>query len=381
MKFALCVMTALALAAATSFAQSYPSKPVRLIVPFAQGWRTGSRRGGWCWGGDGARPPGLWHCNLLRSAIALVAAALFSAGASFAQQYPSKPVRLIVPFAPGGPADIQARLIGPKLTEAWGQTVVVENRAGGNTIIATELTARADPDGHVVQVVSAGFAINTSLYAKLPYDSVRDFAPVSQLTSGPAIVVVHPSLPARSVKELTQLARSRPGQLTYASAGLPSQLAVELYKVITGTNLVHIPYKGQAPAMVDLIAGHVQVSFPTMLGTLGHVKSGRLRALATTGAKRSLAAPELPTMAEAGVTGYEAANWFGTMVPAKTPPAVVAKLSQDIARVLRLPDVRERLLSQGIEPVSSTPEEFSAYIRSEMTKWAKVVKASGAKAE
>jgi tripartite-type tricarboxylate transporter receptor subunit TctC len=286
-----------------------------------------------------------------------------------------------VPFAPGGPADIQARLIGPKLTEAWGQTVVVENRAGGNTIIATELTARADPDGHVVQVVSAGFAINTSLYAKLPYDSVRDFAPVSQLTSGPAIVVVHPSLPARSVKELTQLARSRPGQLTYASAGLPSQLAVELYKVITGTNLVHIPYKGQAPAMVDLIAGHVQVSFPTMLGTLGHVKSGRLRALATTGAKRSLAAPELPTMAEAGVTGYEAANWFGTMVPAKTPPAVVAKLSQDIARVLRLPDVRERLLSQGIEPVSSTPEEFSAYIRSEMTKWAKVVKASGAKAE
>ena len=288
---------------------------------------------------------------------------------------------MIVPFAPGGPADIQARLIGPKLTEAWGQTVVVENRAGGNTIIATELTARADPDGHVVQVVSAGFAINTSLYAKLPYDSVRDFAPVSQLTSGPAIVVVHPSLPARSIKELTQLARSRPGQLTYASAGLPSQLAVELYKVITGTNLVHIPYKGQAPAMVDLIAGHVQVSFPTMLGTLGHVKSGRLRALATTGAKRSLAAPELPTMAEAGVTGYEAANWFGTIVPAKTPPAVVAKLSQEIARVLRLPDVRERLLSQGIEPASSTPEEFSAYIRSEMTKWAKVVKASGAKAE
>lgn len=317
--------------------------------------------------------------RILYSIIPLAIATI--AGAAISQPYPSKPVRLIVPFAAGGPADIQARLIGPKLTEAWGQPVVVENRAGGNTLIATELTARADPDGHVVQIISAGFAINTSLYAKLPYDSVRDFAPVSQLTSGPAIVVVHPSLPARSVKELTQLARSRPGQLTYASAGLPSQLAVELYKVITGTNLVHIPYKGQAPAMVDLIAGHVQVSFPTMLGTLGHVKSGRLRALATTGAKRSLAAPELPTMAEAGVTGYEAANWFGTMVPAKTPPAVVAKLSQEIARVLRLPDIRERLLSQGIEPVSSTPEEFSAYIRSEMTKWVKVVKASGAKAE
>ena len=298
-----------------------------------------------------------------------------------AQAYPVKPVRLIVPFAPGGPADIQARLIGPKLTEAWGQPVVVENRAGGNTIIATELTARADPDGHIVQVISAGFSINVSLYAKLPYDSVRDFAPVTQLTSGPAIVVVHPSLPARSVKELIQLARSRPGQLTYASAGLPSQLAVELFKVMTGTDLVHVPYKGAAPAMIDLIAGHVQVSFPTIIGALSHVRSGRLRALATTGAKRAPAAPDLPTMMEAGVPGYEAANWFGTAVPAKTPPAIVAKLSQEIARALRFPDVRERLLSQGMEPTSSTPEEFSAYIRSEMTKWAKVVKASGAKPE
>jgi tripartite-type tricarboxylate transporter receptor subunit TctC len=298
-----------------------------------------------------------------------------------AQPYPTKPIRLIVPFAPGGPADIQARLIGPRLTETWGQPVVIENRAGGNTIIATEITARSEPDGHVVQVVSAGFAINVSLYAKLPYDSQRDFAPVSQFTSGPAIVVVHPSLPARSVKELTQLARSRPGQLTYASAGLPSQLAVELYKVMTGTDLVHVPYKGQGPAMIDLIAGHVQVSFPTMLGTYAHVQAGRLRALATTGAKRSAAAPDLPTVAEAGVPGYEAANWFGTMVPAKTPPAVVSKLSQEIGRVLRLPDVRERLLTQGMEPVSNTPEEFTAYIRSEMTKWAKVVKASGARAE
>jgi tripartite-type tricarboxylate transporter receptor subunit TctC len=314
-------------------------------------------------------------------AIALVASASLAAGTSFAQSYPSKPVRLIVPFAPGGPADIQARLIGPKLTEAWGQPVVVENRAGANTIIATELTARADPDGHTVLVVSAGFAINVSLYAKLPYDSLRDFAPVTQLTSGPAIVVVHPSLPARSVKELIQLARSRPGQLTYASAGLPSQLAVELFKVMTGTDLVHVPYKGAAPAMIDLIAGHVQVSFPTIIGAFSHVQAGRLRALATTGAKRAPAAPDLPTMTEAGVPGYEAANWFGTVVPAKTPTAIVAKLSQEIARMLRLPDARERLLVQGMEPTSSTPEEFSAYIRSEMTKWAKVVKASGAKPE
>ena len=301
--------------------------------------------------------------------------------AASAQSYPSKPVRLIVPFAPGGPADFQARLIAPKLTASWGQPVVVENRAGGNTIIATELTARSEPDGHIVQVISAGFAINVSLYSKLPYDSLRDLAFVTQLTSGPAIVVVHPSLPVRSVKELIQLARSRPGQLTYASAGLPSQLAVELFKVMTGTDLVHVPYKGAAPAMIDLIAGHVQVSFPTIGGGLPHAQAGRLRALATTGAKRPLAAPDLPTMMESGVPGYEATNWFGTAVPAKTPPAIVAKLSQDIGRVLHLPDVRERLLAQGMEPVSNTPEEFSTYVRSEMTKWAKVVKASGAKAE
>jgi tripartite-type tricarboxylate transporter receptor subunit TctC len=295
-------------------------------------------------------------------ALALTAAA----GGAMSQNYPSRPVRLIVPFAPGGPADIQARLIGPKLTQAWGQPVVIENRPGGNTIIATELTARADPDGHLVQVISAGFAINVSLYAKLPYDSLRDF---------------HPSLPARSVKELIQLARSRPGQLTYASAGLPSQLAVELFKVMTGTDMVHVPYKGAAPAMIDLIAGNVQVSFPTIIGGLSHARSGRLRALATTGAQRSPAAPDLPTMIEAGVPGYVAANWFGTVVPARTPPAVVSKLSQEIARALRSPDVGERLLSQGMEPVTNTPADFAAYIKAEMTKWAKVVKASGAKAE
>jgi len=318
---------------------------------------------------------------VIRLVCTLISLLLTDAGGAAAQSYPSKPVRLIVPFAPGGPADFQARLIAPKLTASWGQPVVVENRAGGNTIIATELTARSEPDGHVVQVISAGFAINVSLYSKLPYDSLRDLAFVTQLTSGPAIVVVHPSLPVRSVKELIQLARSRPGQLTYASAGLPSQLAVELSKVMTGTDLVHVPYKGAAPAMIDLIAGHVQVSFPTIGGGLPHAQAGRLRALATTGAKRPLAAPDLPTMMESGVPGYEATNWFGTAVPAKTPPAIVAKLSQDIGRVLHLPDVRERLLAQGMEPVSNTPEEFSTYVRSEMTKWAKVVKASGAKAE
>jgi len=313
--------------------------------------------------------------------VSFLVAALALASAAVAQTYPAKPIRLVVPFPPGGPADIQARLIGPKLTEAWGQPIIIENRAGGNTLIATELTARAEPDGYLVQIISGGFAINTSLYAKLPYDSVRDFAPVTQLTAGPAIVVVHPSLPARSVKELIQIARAKPGQIVYGSAGLPSQLAVELFKVMTGTDLLHVPYKGQGPAMIDLIAGHVQVSFPTIGGALPHHKSGRLRGLATTGAKRSPAASDLPTMNEAGVPGYEATNWFGTTVPAKTPPAIVAKLSQEIGRALRLTDVRERLLSQGMEAVGNMPEEFSVYVKSEMAKWAKVVKASGAKPE
>ena len=317
----------------------------------------------------------------MRCASLLPALLLVIAGALHAQAYPVKPIRFIVPFAPGGPGDVQVRLIGPRLTEAWGQQVVVENRAGGNTIIATELTVKAPADGYTMLLISGGTAINVSLYAKLPYDTVRDLAFVTQLSAGPQIAVVHPALPVRSIRELIQLARARPGQLTYASAGLPSQLAVELFKVMTGTNMVHVPYKGAAPAMFDLIAGHVQVSFPTIGGGLPHVQSGKLRGLATTGAKRSPAAPDLPTMIEAGVPGYEAVNWFGVAVPGKTPPAVVSRISQEIARVLRLPDVAEKLLAQGLEPVTSTPEDFAAYIRAEIAKWAKVVKASGAKAE
>jgi tripartite-type tricarboxylate transporter receptor subunit TctC len=315
--------------------------------------------------------------------LSCVALALALAFPGHAQTYPSKPVRLIVPFAAGGPGDIQARLIGARLTETWGQQVVVENRGGANGIIAYELGARADPDGHTVSMISAGFTINATLYPKLPYDSVRDFAPATQISSGPAIVVVHPSLPARSVKDLIGLARARPGQIVYMSAGVgaPSHLAVELFKTMTKTDLLHIAYKGIAPGIVDLLAGQVQVSFPTILAGLTHSKSGRLRALATTGASRAPAAPELPTVAEAGITGYEAANWFGIAVPSKTPAPVVARLSQEIGRVLRVPDVREKLLASGMEPVSNTPEAFSKYVQSEIIKWAGVVKASGAKPE
>lgn len=317
-----------------------------------------------------------------RLACFLIAAVLAPVvGSAAAQSYPTKPIRFIIPFAPGGPGDVQVRLLGPKLTEAWGQTVVVDNRGGANGIIAFELGAKADPDGHTLLLISAGFTVNANLYPKLPYDSVRDFAPVTQISSGPAIVVVHPSLPARSVKELIAYVRERPGQIIYASAGTgaPSHLAVELFKVMTQTHLVHVPYKGIAPGINDLLAGQVQVSFPTILAGLPHARTGRLRALAVTGARRSPAAPDLPTMAEAGVPGYEAANWFGIVVPARTPRAVVSKLNQEVARALGLPDVQERLSNLGMEPVSNTPEQFTDHIKSEIAKWAKVVKASGAR--
>jgi tripartite-type tricarboxylate transporter receptor subunit TctC len=316
-----------------------------------------------------------------RWCIALLIAAV--TGNAGAQAFPAKPVRVIVPFSPGGPADFQVRLLAPRLTEAWGQQIIVDNRGGANGIIAFELGAKADPDGHTLILITAGFTINATLYPKLPYDSRRDFAGVTQLASGPGIVVVHPSLPARSIKELVALAKSRPGQLIYMSAGVgaPSHLAVELLKNRTGIDMIHVPYKGIAPGIVDLVAGQTQVSIPTILAGLTHARTGRLRALATTGASRAPAAPELPTMVEAGIPDYEAANWFGFVVPAKTPAAIIAKVNQDVVRALSVPDVREKMLTQGMEPVSKTPEAFSKYIQSEIAKWAGVVKTSGAKPE
>lgn len=307
--------------------------------------------------------------------LALAAVAVSAA----AQTYPQKPIRLIIPFPPGGPRDVQARLIGPKLTEAWGQPVVVDNRAGANGIIGIGLGAKAEPDGYTLVMISAGFAAAPSLYAKLPYDSVRDFAPVAPLTSGPGIVVVNPSLPVRSIRELVAHARSRPGQLFFGSAGngAPSHLAVELFKSMAGIDLVHVPYKGMAPAITDLIAGRLQLSIPTIPGGLPHAKSGKVRALAVTGPQRSAAAPELPTVAEAGLPGYLATNWYGLVAPARTPRPVVGKLNQEIGRILAIPEVRERLTNIGMEPGSNTPEQFAEFIKSEIAKWAKVVKAAG----
>ncbi|MGZ5168874.1 MAG: tripartite tricarboxylate transporter substrate binding protein [Burkholderiales bacterium] len=319
-----------------------------------------------------------------QASIAVAAAFLFAGTAHVAAQaYPTKPVRVIIPFVAGGPADFIARLVGPKLSEAWGYPVIIDNRGGGNQIIATELAAKAQPDGHTLLLTSGGFAVNVSLYPKLPYDSLRDFTPVSLIATGPNLVVVHPAVPTRSLAELITYARSKPGQLVYASAGsgAPSHLAVELFKTMARIDMVHVPYKGMAPGITDLLGGQVQLAFPTISAGITHARAGRLRALAVTTAKRSPAAPEMPTIAEAALPGFEASNWYGVIVQAKTPPQIVRKIHDDIARALTMPDIRDRMLNQGLDPVSMTPEEFTAYIKAEIVKWAKVVKASGAKAE
>jgi len=296
-----------------------------------------------------------------------------------AQSYPTKPIRLIIPFPPGGPRDIQARLIGPKLTEAWGQPVVIDNRAGANGILGTEVAARSPPDGHTLLMISAGFASAELLYGKLPYDPLRDFVPVTIFTRGPGILVVNNALPVKSVKELIAYARARPGEVRYGSAGngAPSHLSVELLAAMTNTQFTHVPYKGMAPALTDVIGGQIQMSLPTIPGGLPHAQSGRVRALGVTGAQRSSAALEIPTIAEAGVAGFEASNWYGLAAPAGTPRAVVMRLNQEIARILMLPDVRAKLLAIGMETESASPEAFSEFLKNDAVKWGRVIKAAG----
>jgi tripartite-type tricarboxylate transporter receptor subunit TctC len=305
------------------------------------------------------------------------------AAVAHAQEWPQRPIRIIIPFPAGGPADVQARLIGPRLTEAWGQAVVVDNRAGANGIIGTDLVAKAAPDGYTFTIASAGHTINASLYRKIPYDSLADFAAIGRISTAPGIVVVHPSQPVKSVQELIAHARSRPGQVLYVSAGTgsPSHLAVELFKVMTQTDMVHIPYKGSTPATNDLLAGQVHVAFPTILAGLPHAKSGRLRALAVTSPERSRSAPDLPTVAEAGVPGYSAMNWYGVIAPARTPRAVVVKLNAQITQALAVPQVREQLLNLGIEPSPTGPDELAAQMKAEVAKWAGVIKTAGVTAE
>ncbi len=301
----------------------------------------------------------------------------------YAQDYPGKPIRVVVPFPAGGGTDIVARTITQRLGENLGASLIVDNRAGAGGTIGTDLVAKAPPDGYTLGMVSGSHVINPSLYRKLPYDSVRDFAPVTLLASAPGILVVHPSVPAKSARELIALAKTRPGQLNYASAGngTPPHLAAELFKTMAGVNFIHIPYKGNTPAFIDLISGQVSLSFPTLPSALPHVRSGKLRALAVTSKERSRIVPGMPTISESGLSGYDASSWYGLLAPAGTPHAIVGRLQQEIAKLMQSAEVRERLQNQGLDPVGSTPEEFARTIRSEIAKWEKVVQASGARVE
>ncbi len=304
--------------------------------------------------------------------------------AAAAQDYPARPIRLIVPSTPGGSVDTLARTIGPRLSERWGQQVVVDNRSGAGGIIAAELTAKAPPDGYTLIIGTvASMASNVSLARNLPYDPVRDFAPVTLVASQHLVLLVHPAVPATSVADLTRLAKAKPGQLTFASAGNGSggHLSGELYKLLAGIDLVHVPYKGVAPALVDVISGQVTMTFSSILSGLPHIRSGKVRALAVTGARRSPAVPELATMLEAGVRGYESSTWYGVLAPKATARPIVVKLHDEIVGILKLPEVRDRLLNEGAEPVGNSPEQFGEFIKSEIAKWGKVIKAAGIRTE
>lgn len=314
-------------------------------------------------------------CNTLIAAVLLVAMAPVAA-----QSYPAKPIRFIVPFAPGGSSDIQARIIGQKLVEAWGQPVIVENRGGAGGIAAAEISAGAVPDGHTLFLGHVGTqAANPSLYRKLPYDPAADFAPVVQTVTQPLVLVTPPAFPVTSVAALVTLARNEPGKLQFASAGngSPNHIAGEMFKAMAKLDLGHVPYKGSAPAELDVMAGRVPMFFDTMLSAMPFVKDGRLKALAVTGAKRSPARPELPTMAEAGIAGYEFMTWNGFFAPAHTPAAVIAKLNREITRVLALPEVQKRIVGDGAEIASGTPQDFAAYVKIEREKLARVIQSAG----
>ena len=316
------------------------------------------------------------------SAVAAAALAL-SCNAAVAQQYPAKPVRFVVGFPAGGATDVVARAISQNLSEALGQSVIVDNRAGAASNIAAEHVANSPKDGHTIFMGTVSLAINPTLYKKLPYDALRDFAAVSQVSDTPFLLVVHPSLPVKSVKEFIAIAKARPGQLNYGSAGSGSggHLFTVLFASMAGVNLVHIPYKGAAPATTATLSGETIFMFDNIVTTLPLARAGKLRALAVTTIKRSQAAKDVPTIDEAGVKGYDANAWFGVFAPAGTPPAVINRLHAEISRIVQVPQVRERFLALGAEPVGSTPEQFAAFYRNEVAKWAKVVKESGAQVD
>ena len=312
-------------------------------------------------------------------AIVLIAAASTAA----AQNYPSKPIRVVVPWPPGGGTDLVARTVAQKMHETLSQQAIVDNRAGANGIIGTDLVAKAPADGYTAMITIASHAINATLYAKLPYDTLGDLAPVSLLAEYPFVITVHPSLPVKSIKELIAFAKAHPGKLSYASSGNGSgpHLGMELFKSMAGIDLVHVPYKGIGQGIVDLIGGQIDVLFGSALSCAPYMKSGKLRALAVTSAKRSSLTPEVPTIAESGYPGYEAATWFGIVVAARTPAAITARLNTEINRLLQSADVRERFTALGADPIGGTPGELAAFIAGESAKWRKLIQERNLRAE
>ncbi len=297
--------------------------------------------------------------------------------------YPTKPVRFIIPFAPGGGNDIVGRMLGAKLGEAWGQQVVIDNRPGAGGNIAAETTARAAPDGYTIFQFNIANTMAPSLYKKLGYDPQRDFSPVTQIGTSPFILVVHPAVPAKTVPELIAYMKAQPGKLNYASSGTggSTHLITELFKSMAGVSMTHIPYNGAGPALTELVGGQVQLMFVVPATGIPYIRSGRLRALGISSVRRSALVPELPTITESGVPGYESGTWYGVVVAAKTPPAIVQKIHADIVKALQLPDIRERMTAQGVEVIASTPGDFAKFIKAEILKWARVVALSGARAE
>ena len=300
-----------------------------------------------------------------------------------AQEYPAKPVRIIIGFPPGGATDLVSRMMAPKYTGIFKQQFIVDNRPGANGVIGSDLAAKAAPDGYTVHLATIGSLVLSPATGKVPYDPLKDFAPVSQAVALQNIFIVHPTLPVRTMKELIALARARPGALNFASSGpaSPGHLAGELFKGMAKVDLVHVPYKGGGPAMIDLVAGHVEIFVAVISTAVPQVKAGKARALAVTGSRRAAALPDVPTVAEAALKGYEATNWYGYVVPSATPRAIIERLHKATVTVLDMPDVRKALLDQGIEAAASSPEQFAAYINSETAKWTKVIKASGMKVD
>ena len=319
----------------------------------------------------------------LKLAVLVMLPVASAAEAALAQDYPTKPIRMVVAVAPAGPTDILARMIGQKLTESWGQPVIVDNRPGGGQVLGTDIVAKSPPDGYTLLMSTNTFAVNPALFKKLPYDPQRDFAPITLVAEVPLILAVHPSVPASTVKELIAVAKARPGQLNYGSSGTSSslRLAAELMQSMANIQMVHVPYKGTSPATTALVGGQVQLMFTNPMVALSQVKAGKLRALAITSARRSDTIPELPTMSEAGLPGYTAGSWFGLMAPGKTSLAIVNKLHGEVVGILRTPNVQAQMAGSGANAIGNTPQEFSSYIRADMAKWAKVIRASGITAD